>query len=90
MILEARKITQSNFVCLVFASSQNHYDWIKELENVLFTTSPADFKKFAAIDLSEKPILDFIHKLENNTGKKFMINEKELLNFHLTSRSIYK
>lgn len=37
LIQEARKIVESNFICLMFASSGRHCDWVIQIENVLFT-----------------------------------------------------
>lgn len=81
LIEEARKIIGSNFVCLVFARSHGHLEWIKDMENVLFTTSSDDFRRFAKLDMNKTEILNFAHDLEKEYDCKFKINENELLNF---------
>ncbi|KAK8841544.1 hypothetical protein M9Y10_027166 [Tritrichomonas musculus] len=88
LIEEARKIIGSDFVCLVFAGSSNHIDWVSKMKNVLFTTSPADFRKFAAMDLNKKDVLGFINGLHYKD--RFKIYEDELLSFPSTDRSKYK
>lgn len=84
LIQEARKIIGSNFVCLVFARSNRHKDWITEMENVLFTNDPDDFKKFVALKMDQKDILGFINNLQKKlTDTEFRINKSELLKFPL-------
>ena len=86
LIEQARKITHSNFVCLVFSDSNSHMEWICEMENVLFTSDPNDFKKFVALNMNLNDVLAFTSQLKNKyeTDKyKFRINELELLNFPL-------
>ena len=54
------------------------------MENVLLTTDPEDFKKFAALRMNKKDILAFANSLKSKyetSQYKFNINESELLNF---------
>lgn len=51
LIEEARKIIKSNFVCLVFASDIRHYEWVSQMENVLFTNNPVFFREFARLNI---------------------------------------
>lgn len=88
LIEEARKIYGSDFVCLVFAGSSDHIEWVSKMKNVLFTTSPADFRKFAALDFNKKDVLGFINGLCYKD--RFKIDENELLSFPSTERSKYK
>lgn len=83
LIKKSRIITRSNFVCLVFANSIDHLEWITEMENVLFTNDPKYFKKFAEIEMKANCILKFAHELEQEYSCTFKINEKELLKFPL-------
>lgn len=86
LIEQAREITHSNFVCLVFSDSNSHMEWICKMENVLFTSDPNDFKKFVALNMNLNDVLAFASQLKNKyeTDKyKFRINELELLNFPL-------
>ncbi|KAK8848010.1 hypothetical protein M9Y10_019062 [Tritrichomonas musculus] len=89
LIIEARKIIGSNFVCLVFASNIGHYQWIKEMENVLFTVAPSDFKRFCELNLNEKEVLEFVSSLEDHFGFQFKINKNDLLRFPTASKSYY-
>ena len=81
LIEESRKIYKSNFVCLVFARDNKHLDWVTKMENVLFTSNPEYFKKFAAIDMEKKAVLNFANELEKVNNIKFNINEDSLLKF---------
>ncbi|KAK8881330.1 hypothetical protein M9Y10_004065 [Tritrichomonas musculus] len=87
LIKLARKIIRSNFVCLVYADEKdqnNHMKWISEMENVLFTKDPEDFKKFAALEMNIVPLLEFIDGLKRKyetDDYHFKINEKKLLYF---------
>ena len=84
LIEQARSIIGSNFVCLVFAGTKRHMEWVSKMENVLFTTSPKDFNEFAEIDMNKNDILAFTDKLKNKyetDGYKFKINESQLLYF---------
>ena len=81
LIEESRKIIGSNFICLVFASSLGHMEWVRNMENVLFTNNPDYFKKFAKIKLNQKEILEFANELMSKYDYKFKINEDELLKF---------
>lgn len=83
LIEEARKIIKSNFVCLVFASDIRHYEWVSQMENVLFTNNPVFFREFARLNMNMADVLDFIHKLEEFSQLRFNINQDELLNFPL-------
>ncbi|KAK8875571.1 hypothetical protein M9Y10_005740 [Tritrichomonas musculus] len=86
LIEEARKIIGSNFVCLVFANSAEHLDWVLKMENVLFTNDPETFRKFASLGMTEKEVLDYIDFIEKSKNIKFNINQKELLNFPLANK----
>lgn len=84
LIQEARKIIGSDFVCLVFARSNSHKEWVTKMKNVLFTTDPEDFKEFVALEMEQKSISDFVKKLrKKHTDTTFIIDEKELLKFPL-------
>lgn len=89
LINEARKIIGANFVCLVFASNVDHYKWIKEMENVLFTVRPELFKRFCELKLNEKEVLEFVSRLEDNCEFKFKINKNDLLRFPTASKNYY-
>ncbi|KAK8847795.1 hypothetical protein M9Y10_018827 [Tritrichomonas musculus] len=49
LILQARQITGTNFVCLVFSGSLSHMEWVSKMENVLFTSEFDDFKEFISL-----------------------------------------
>lgn len=83
LIEEARKITRSNFVCLVFARDYNHFQWISKMENVLFTNDSSFFREFASLQMNIDEVLRFVEKLENSIHFKFNINRDELLKFPL-------
>ena len=89
LIEEARKIIGSNFVCMVFASSIDHIKWVSKMENVLFTMTPEHFREFAAMELDQKDIIEFAHRLEDSYEYKVNINEDELLNFPTSLKSHY-
>lgn len=81
LILLSRKIIKSNFVCLVYASSIHHLNWITKMENVLFTNQKSDFQKYVLMKMEKNEILNFAHSLENKYKTKFLINEDQLLKF---------
>lgn len=81
LIEQARSIIGSNFICLVFARSQSHLDWVCEMENVLFTASAEMFRKFASLQMKQKEVLSFVEELQEEYDHRFKINEEELLNF---------
>lgn len=83
LIEQARKIVGSNFVCLVFAGSRNHIEWVEKMPNVLLTTKTEMFKKFADLEMEQNAMNQFINELQNAENFKFNINQKELLNFPL-------
>ena len=88
LINEARKIVGSNFICLVFAMSESHLDWVCKMENVLFTNDEDDFRKFAEIELNNEEIIKFANELGDKYSVKFKINEKSLLNFRVLRKFI--
>ena len=90
LIREARKIIGANFVCFVFDSDASHYNWVKNMENVLFSSSEDDLRKFSEVELKEEKIVDFALCLERNSEYVFGINRSQLLNFPTTNRSLYK
>lgn len=78
LIEEARKITGKTSVSLVFARSPQHLQWITQMENVLFTTSPDMFKKFVELKMDKDSIIKFIDELQKANNTKFKINESNL------------
>lgn len=78
LIEEARKITGKTSVSLVFARSPQHLQWITQMENVLFTTSPDMFKKFVELKMDKDSIIKFIDALQKENNTKFKINESNL------------
>lgn len=88
LIEESRKIIGSNFVCLVFARSTNHFEWVKNMENVLLTFNAEAFRKFAALKMNQKDVLDYIDYLEKLHGFKYKINKESLLRFPLADKKI--
>ena len=90
LIKEARKIIGSNFICFVFARDTRHYEWVKKMENVLFSTSEDDLKKFCELELKEDKIVEFTLYLEYKSEFVFDLNRSQMLNFPTTNRSYYK
>ena len=94
LIEKARLKTHSNFLCLVYAGSLHHAQWISQFENVLFTIDPDGFKKFVELKMNLDDVSAFIENLYTDENKllskektstykicKFGINKDELLNF---------
>ena len=84
LIEKARLLTHSNFVCLVFAASPSHLEWVTKMENVLFTLDANDAKKFAQLKMNLNDVQTFALQLNNKYEAykyKFKINKNELLKF---------
>lgn len=77
LIQEARKITGTNFVSLVFAKSPQHLEWITPMVNILFTTNPEMFKQFVELKMDKGSISPFITQLQNDNKVTFNIDEKD-------------
>lgn len=92
LIVDARNIIGSRFVCLVFATNiELHMDWISKMKNVLFASVDEYFQAFAQLDMNLKDILDFESKLKQDYAaifkglnvKPWNIEKNELLSFQL-------
>lgn len=85
LIREARKIVGSNFLCLIFDKKGKDFDRMPELENVLLTTSPQYFGKFAALPMDVNKQLNYIDDLKNhqNSNYSYNINKNEMMKFPL-------
>ena len=81
LIEEARKVIGSDFVCLVFAMSWGHFEWVKNMKNVLLTNKAEMFRKFAALNMEINSIMGFIDELEKLHKVKYYIDQNQLLNF---------
>ena len=84
LIIKAREIVGSDFVCLVFAGSKGHMEWISKMKNVILTTDSDEFKEFAALKMNVVSVLNFIEKIRGKyetRDYKFQIDEESLLKF---------
>lgn len=75
----ARHILGFNVPVLFFSKNKNHFSWIKNFPNTLFTDN-IDFYKDYILNYNEKGLLD----LKNKIKKFYNINlnfDKDYLNF---------
>ena len=90
LIIKAREAVGSNFVCLVFAQSEKHLEWISKMENVLFTNDLNDLLIFTSLKMHINDVLAFVKELSvkyEKYGYRFRINEKELLHFPICEQN---
>lgn len=83
-----RNLVHSNFICLVFANSLGHIEWVSKMENVLLTNNPKHFREFAALKFEDDELEKFVGKIESDYKNKlkFNINKKTWLEFNLTDK----
>lgn len=83
LIYEIRKIINSNIICLIYLNENmnQNYESLLNTENIIFTTSIDDVKKFISIEFDLTHIHHFISEIEAKYKYKFKLNEDQLLNF---------
>ena len=75
----ARKILGFNVVVLFFSANTNHFSWLKDFPNALYTSSDS-FYKYYIMNYNEKGLLDLKKKVEQH----YKINlkfDKDFLKF---------
>lgn len=81
VIKDARKIFDSNVICLIYSEHQNHTNFAKSMKNVLFTDDVKYLNEFAELDMKLSKISDFSKKLGFNINESTILNFRNLMKF---------
>ena len=76
----ARKILGFDVVVLFFSANKNHFNWLKDFNNALYTDNSNFYEKYV-LNYNEKGLKDLKNSVENNYKIKFPNFTKDFLQF---------